>query len=151
MAAADDKTTVPDDVDAPTLSMAIKELARAATSLAVSNERMATNFLAYSQSNARRIRWVGVGMVLMLIVGAITLWGLKTVHDGQGTNGSVLVAIRAAENPNSRASKQSTDRTVGEIDVAIACIENHTNRVSEKNHDEPIEPRRPGCPADVVG
>ena len=79
------------------LAAAIKELALAATSLAKSNETMATNFMHFSQGNTRRIRFVSVGMVLILIGGGISLWGLKTVHDSQNTNGRVIQTIQTAE------------------------------------------------------
>jgi hypothetical protein len=129
------------------LALAMEKLAMAATSLATSNERMATNFVDYAKSNARRMQIIGVVLVAVLVVSGVTLWAVGAVRSGQTTGHTILSTVQNATNPNSKISIQERKETASEIAFAVECVNNHTDRVSEANHGQPLEPVMAGCPA----
>lgn len=139
-----------DQTELAGLATALQELAQAASSLATSNERMATNFIDYSRDNARRVKSIRVMVGVMIGLTVISLWGLWDVHTNQNTNAEVLLAIENATNPNSVTSKAAQGRLTVEINGLIGCLENHSNRVTEEVRGLPIEALQAGCPPDVL-
>jgi hypothetical protein len=129
-----------------TLAQATAQLAEALKVLARSNEKFSESFAQFTVSNGRKMRRLTVVAALILVVGAVSLWGLWTVHSTQHSNGQIQTEIANATNPNSQESIQSRAETVAEIDNAVDCINNHTDRVSEADHGQPLEPLMAGCP-----